>query len=84
MGALAYIMPSISGVPNTLKWGIKLQLAHKWADWLHHPHYLGGHQRFIAGNKIRGAPSMGGLATSPLPLGGPQRCKAGDKIKKGP
>ena len=38
--------------------------------WLHHPCRLGGPQCFIAGDKIKSVPQVGGLATSLLPSRG--------------
>ena len=38
-----------------------------WARWLHHPCHLADPLRFKAGDKIRGGPIVGKVATSPLP-----------------
>ena len=73
-GRIGYITPAVWGVPNALERGTKSEVAHKWADWLHHPCRMGGPQRFRAGNKIRRGPQVGGLATS----------APGDKIRSGP
>ena len=50
-GQIGYIAPTAGGVPNASKQGTKTTLAHKWADWLHNPHCLGGPQCFRAGTK---------------------------------
>ena len=80
------------GSPNK---GTKSKVAHKWAEFLHHPCVLGGPQTrgqsqrwptsgqnsYITptygrvpkqGDKVKGGPQGGGIATSPLRLGGPQ------------
>ena len=49
-------LPS-GGVPNAAKWGTKTELAHNWADWLHHPCPLGGPHRFTAGGQQQGWPT---------------------------
>ena len=69
-GRIGYITPAVWGVPNALERGTKSEVAHKWADWLRHPCRMGVHQRFRAGDKIRGGPQVDGMATSPLPYGG--------------
>ena len=69
-GRGGYITPTICRVPNASKRGTKSEVAHKWADWLHHPCRLRGPQRFRAEHKIRRGPQVGRLATSLLPSGG--------------
>ena len=68
-GQVGYITPAMCGrVPKASERGSKSELAHKWADWLHHTcHLQEGPQHFREGDKIRTIPHMGGLATSPLP-----------------
>ena len=43
--------------------GTTLEVAHKWATWLHNPCRLGGPHRFRAGGRIRGGPQVGKVAT---------------------
>ena len=50
-GQIGYITPAVWGVPNALEWGTKSEVAHKWADWLHHPCRIGGPRRFRAGDQ---------------------------------
>ena len=64
LGRTSYITPAVWRVTNK---GKKLKMAQTWADWLHHPCRLGGHQQI--GNNRKG-PHVGMLATSPLPYGG--------------
>ena len=42
VGDVAHVTPAFLGVPNTSKRGIKLELAEKQTDCLHHPRHLGG------------------------------------------
>ena len=42
MGGLATSPLPLGRVPNTSHWGTKSVMAHKWADWLHHPCRQGG------------------------------------------
>ena len=48
------------GSPNK---GIKSKVPHKWAEFLHHPCVSGVPKQ---GDKVKGAPQMGRIATSPL------------------
>ena len=57
-----YTTPAFSGIPKQR--GTKLELAHKWAQMLHHPCILGEPQ--IKEDKIRIGPQAGGNATTPL------------------
>ena len=67
-----YITPAASGIPTASKRGVKSEMAHTWAGWLHHPYRLGDPHRFKAEGKIRNGPYMGRVATSPLlPWGSP-------------
>ena len=61
-GRKCYITPAFSGIPKQR--GTKSELAHKWAEMLHHPCILGNSQ--IKEDKIRIGPQVGGNATSPL------------------
>ena len=49
-----------AGSPNK---GTKSKVAHKWAELLHHPCVLGVPKQ---GDKVKGAPQVGRIATSPL------------------
>ena len=49
--------------------GRKSEMAHKWAQWLHHPCLLRDPQ-CQHGEKIRNGPQVGTVATSPLPSRG--------------
>ena len=53
---MGYITPYDSGLPNALEQGTKSEMANKSLDWLHHPYYLGGPQRFTTGDHIRDSP----------------------------
>ena len=61
-GRKCYITPAFLGIPKQR--GTKSELAHKWAEMLHHPSILGDPQ--IKEDKIRIGPQAGGNATSPL------------------
>ena len=77
-GRKCYITPAFSGIPKQR--GTKSELAHKWAEMLHHPCILGNSQ--IKEDKIRIGPQVGGNATSPLRSRGfPNKA---DKIRIGP
>ena len=39
------------GVAKALRRGTKSEMAHKWADWLHHPYHLGGPKASERGTK---------------------------------
>ena len=56
-GQSGYIIPAFSGVPNALH-GIKSEMAHKWAEWLHHACLLRGPQCSAPG-KIQIGPTSG-------------------------
>ena len=73
--------PATSGVPTASKGKAELEVAHKWARWLHNPCRLGGPLRFKAGGTITGGPQMG---LNPCRLGGPHRFRAGGRIRGGP
>ena len=61
-GRKCYITPAFSGIPKQR--GTKSELAHKWAEIVHHPCILGDSQ--TKGDKIRIGPQVGGNATSPM------------------
>ena len=52
-----------SGGPSGSERGIKSEMAHEWARWLHNPCRLGEPHRFRAGDKIRNGPLVGKVAT---------------------
>ena len=83
-GQIGYLTPAVSGIPAAAERGAKLEVAHKWANWLPHPCRIGDPRRCRAGGKIRSGPQVGKLATSPLPYRGSRRCRAGGKIRSGP
>ena len=55
-------LPLLSrGISDTPERGTKTTMAHKWADWLHHPGRSGwGPERFRVGDKISAGPQVGG------------------------
>ena len=62
-GLGGYITYAAWEVPNTSKQWTKLEVAHKWAGWLHNPCGMGDSQRFTAGEKIGAGPQVGKVAT---------------------
>ena len=50
---------------NTVQWGLKSEVAHKWVHWLNTRYLLGGRggQTFRAGDKGTSSPQECGLAT---------------------
>ena len=62
-GPAAYITPAAQAVPTTSKRGKESKVAHKWAGWLDKPYYWGGPHRVRAGERIKGGPQVGRLAT---------------------
>ena len=84
VGPGSYINPTTWGVPNASKRGTKLEVAHKWARWLHNPCRLGGSPPLQGGGRNQKWPTSGpGGYITPAAGGGPQRFKAGDKISSG-
>ena len=65
-GWKCYITPAFSGVTKDMGDKIRIGGAHKWAEMLHHPCILGGHQRHVGQNETWWGPQVGGNATSPL------------------
>ena len=61
-GRYCHITPAFSGIPKQR--GTKSELAHEWAEMLHHPCILGDSQ--TTGDKIKIGQQVGGNATSPL------------------
>ena len=59
-------------------------MAHKLADWLHHPCRPAGPQHFRARDKIRSGPQVGRLATSPLPSMGSPTLQSAEQNQKWP
>ena len=76
-GQIGYLTPAVSGSPTASEWGVKSEVAHKWAKWLPHPCRIGEPHRFRAGGIIRSGPQVGELATSPLPYRGSPPLQSG-------
>ena len=83
-GRIGYITHDVGGIPNTPERGIKSEVAHMWADWLHQPCRMRGPQCSIAGDKIRSCAHVGGLATPPLPHRGCAMLHSGGENRKWP
>ena len=83
-GQIGYLTPAVSGIPAAAERGAKLEVAHKWANWLPHPCRIGDPRRFRAGGKIRSGPQVGKLATSPLPYWGSPPLQSGGQNQKWP
>ena len=83
-GQIGYLTPAVSGSPTAAKRGAKSEVAHKWANWLHHPCSIREPHRFRAGGKIRSGPQMGEMATSPLPYRGAPLLQSGGQNQKWP
>ena len=62
-GPRGYITPAALGVPTASERGAELEVAHKWAAWLHNPCRLGGPHRFRAEGRIRSGPQVARVAT---------------------
>ena len=62
-GQGGYITPAAWGVPTASERGAELEVAHRWARWVHNPCRLGGPHCFPAGGRIRGGPQVGKVAT---------------------
>ena len=62
-GQIGYITTAILVVPNASERLTKSEMAHKCAEGLHHRGYLGGLQRFRAGDVNRSGPQLRGLAS---------------------
>ena len=74
-GPGGYITPTALGVPNASEHGTKLEVAHKWAGWLHTPcrprvPNASQHQQWPTGGPD-------GYIYTTCHLGGPQRFGAG-------
>ena len=76
--------PAASGIPSASERGIKSEMAHLWARWLHNPWRLGDPQRFRAAAKSEVAHLWARWLRDPCRLGDPLRFRAGDKIRNGP
>ena len=72
------------GSPPLHSGGIKSEVAHNWAKWLPHPCRIGDPHRCRAGGKIRDAPQVGKMATSPLPYRGSPPLQSGGQNQKWP
>ena len=83
-GQTGYLTPAVSGSPTAAEQGAKSEVAHKWANWLPHPHRTGEPHRCRAGGKIRSRPQVGKLATSPLPYRGAPPLQSGGQNQKWP
>ena len=83
-GQGGYISLAASGIPTASKRGAKSEVGHQWARWLRNPCRLGDPHRFGAGGKIRSGPSMGKVATSPLPPRGSPPLQNGGQNQKWP
>ena len=83
-GQSGYLTPAVSGIPTASEPGAKSEVAHKWAKWLPHLCRIGDPHRFRAGGKIRSAPQVGKVATSPLPYRGSPPLQSGGQNQKCP
>ena len=79
-GQSGYVTPAISGILIASEWGAKSEVAHLWANRLHHPCHLSDPHCFRAEGKKRNGTLMGKSATSPLPSRGPRTLQ----IRSGP
>ena len=70
-GQGGYIIPAAGGVPTALERGTKLEVAHKWAAWLHNPCRLGDPHHFRARGKIGSVPKSTEMQRHPCIMGGP-------------
>ena len=76
-GQIGYFTRAVLGSPTAAERGAKSEVAHKWAKWLPQPCRIGEPHRFRAGGKIRSAPQVGEMATSPLPYQGAPALQSG-------
>ena len=83
-GQIGYLTPAVSGIPTTSERGAKSEVAHLWAKWLPHPCRIGDPHRCRGGGKIRSAPQVGKVATSPLPYRGSPPLQSGGQNQKWP
>ena len=83
-GQSGYVTPAVSGIPTASERGGKSEVPHKRAKWLRHPYRIGDLHRFRAGGKIRSGPSVGKVATSPLPSRGSPPLQSGGQNQKWP
>ena len=83
-GPIRYINHVILGVPNTLQWGTKSEVAHKWAEGLHTPCRREGPQRFKEEKEIKSGPQVRCWLHIPCRLGCPQSFRVGGKIRSCP
>ena len=83
-GQSGCLTPAVSGIPIAAERGAKSEVAHLWARWIRHPCRIGDPHRFRAGGKIRSAPQVGNVATSPLPYLGSPPLQSGGQNQKWP
>ena len=65
-GRKCYTTPAFSGIPKDMGDKVRFDVAHKWAEVLHHPCILGDPQRHGGRSQNWWGPQVGGNATSPL------------------
>ena len=83
-GRIGYITPAAWGVPNALERGTKSEVAHKCADWLHHPCRMGVPNASEGGGKSQLAHKWADWLHHTCRMGGLQHFRAKDKIRSGP
>ena len=66
-GQGGYVTHAASGSPTASEPGVESEVAHMWARWLRNPCRLGNPQCFRAGVRPGSGPSVGKVATQPLP-----------------
>ena len=70
-GQGGYVTPTASGIPSASERGAKLEVAHKWARWLHDPCRLGDPHRLRAGGKIGNVQKRAAMQRHPCIVVGP-------------
>ena len=85
-GQSGYVTLAVSGIPTALEQGGKSEVAHLWAQWLHHPCHLGDPHRFRAGGggESEVAHKSAKWLRHPCRLVDPHRFRAGGEIRSGP
>ena len=83
-GQSGYLTPAVSVIPTAAEQGAKLEVAHKWENWLPHPCRIGDPHRFTSGGKIRSGPQVGKVATSPLRYRGSPPLRSAGQNQKWP
>ena len=74
--------PTACGLRSGSQRATKMELTHKWANWLHNPYRLGGPQRSRGGDKIRSGPQIGRAATCLAPARGSPTLQSGEPNPK--